>query len=330
MTVVNDLFTVSLIITLWGGWSYYIHFINENIGPGGAKQLPTDPQLVDGSCALLSFSHVRLFVTPWTTAHRGPLSMGFSWEEHWSGLPCPPPGDLFDPGIEPASLTPPALAGGFFTTSATWEARSVAEWVFKPKLWSPSPNQWFSKCGDWVCSISINFSLIRNADSWVPDLLEQKLWACGPSIYSFTSPLGDSDVHLTSSLHHMDLQLLCGIWDLSSQPGIEPASPVFQGGFLTTGPPGKSLSHFLKITILLWWYILDTWVDKYHPDNSQVTHIPPKLSTLNMPALLGAPLFPWEESPTRLWLLLGVYLVPQLTSGFTGGSVAAWDVRAGP
>ena len=44
--------------------------------------------------------------------------MGFSRQEYWSGLPCPPPGDLLDPGIEPTSLTFPVLAGGFFTTSA--------------------------------------------------------------------------------------------------------------------------------------------------------------------------------------------------------------------
>ena len=48
--------------------------------------------------------------------------MGFSRQEYWSGLPCPPPGDLPDPGMEPTSLTSPALAGGLFTTSATWEA----------------------------------------------------------------------------------------------------------------------------------------------------------------------------------------------------------------
>ena len=48
--------------------------------------------------------------------------MGFSRQEYWSGLPCPPPGDLPNPGIEPVSLTSPALAGRFFTTSATWEA----------------------------------------------------------------------------------------------------------------------------------------------------------------------------------------------------------------
>ena len=46
--------------------------------------------------------------------------------EYWSGLPCPPPGDLPDPGIEPTSLPSSALADGFFTTSATWEASAAA------------------------------------------------------------------------------------------------------------------------------------------------------------------------------------------------------------
>ena len=68
------------------------------------------------------FSHVRLCATPWSVACQAPLSMGFSRQEYWSGLPCPPPWDLPDPGIEPTSLKSPALAGGFFTTSATWEA----------------------------------------------------------------------------------------------------------------------------------------------------------------------------------------------------------------
>ena len=62
-------------------------------------------------------SWVRLFVTPWTGVHQVPGSMGSSWQEYWSGLPFPPPGDLPDPGIEPASLESPALAGGFFTMS---------------------------------------------------------------------------------------------------------------------------------------------------------------------------------------------------------------------
>ena len=53
--------------------------------------------------------------------------MGFSRQQYRSGLPCPPPGGLPDPGIEPESLMSPALAGGFFTTSATWEAPRVLE-----------------------------------------------------------------------------------------------------------------------------------------------------------------------------------------------------------
>ena len=74
------------------------------------------------ACVLHRFSRVWLFATPWTVAHQALLCMGFSRQEHWSGLPCPPPGDLPDPGIEPACLLSPASAGGFFTTSATWEA----------------------------------------------------------------------------------------------------------------------------------------------------------------------------------------------------------------
>ena len=50
-------------------------------------------------------SRVRLVVTPWTVAHQAPPYMGFSGEEYCSGLPCPPPGDLPDPGMEPTSLT---------------------------------------------------------------------------------------------------------------------------------------------------------------------------------------------------------------------------------
>ena len=56
-------------------------------------------------------SCVLLFATPWTVAHQTPLSMGFSRQEYWSGLPCPPPGDLPYPGIKPASLMSPTLAG---------------------------------------------------------------------------------------------------------------------------------------------------------------------------------------------------------------------------
>ena len=65
---------------------------------------------------------------PIPVACQAPLSMGFSSREYWSGFPCPSPGDLPNPGIEPSSLVSPALADGSFATSATWEAQSC-QWV---------------------------------------------------------------------------------------------------------------------------------------------------------------------------------------------------------
>ena len=76
--------------------------------------------LFDCVCILSRFSRVQFFVTPWTVACQAPLSMGFSRQEYWRGLPCPPPGDLPDLGIEPAS--PVSLAGSFFISSTAWEA----------------------------------------------------------------------------------------------------------------------------------------------------------------------------------------------------------------
>ena len=70
---------------------------------------------------LSCFSHVWLFATLWTEAHQVVLSMRFSKQEYWSGLPWPPPGHLPDPEIKPASLMSPALASKFFTTSTSWE-----------------------------------------------------------------------------------------------------------------------------------------------------------------------------------------------------------------
>ena len=74
---------------------------------------------------LSRFSVVWLCATQWTVAHQALLSVGFSREEHWSGLTCSPPGDFPDPGIKPASLTFPALAGEFFTTTANWKAQYI-------------------------------------------------------------------------------------------------------------------------------------------------------------------------------------------------------------
>ena len=80
-------------------------------------------------CVLSLFSHVQLI---WTAAHQAPLSMVFSRQEYWSGLLCPPPRYLPDPGIGPTFLIYPALAGRFFTTNVIWEAQPV----FYPSAYS--------------------------------------------------------------------------------------------------------------------------------------------------------------------------------------------------
>ena len=77
-----------------------------------------------------SLSRVQLFETPWTVAHQVPLSMEFSRQEYWSGLPFPTPGDLSDLGIEPRSPVSLALTGRFFTTVPSG----------KPKLYSATRN----------------------------------------------------------------------------------------------------------------------------------------------------------------------------------------------
>ena len=78
---------------------------------------------------LSCFSPVWFFETQWAIAHQAPLSVGFSRQEHWSGLPCPPLGGLPDSQVEPSSLKFPALAGRLFTTSTTRRRR----W------WHPTP-----------------------------------------------------------------------------------------------------------------------------------------------------------------------------------------------
>ena len=99
---------------------------SQSSGSGGLSTAPPAPtQWVPVLCCVcVHFSHVQLCATLWTVAPQAPLSKGFFRQEYWSELLCSPPGDLPDPGITPASLMSPALAGEFFTTSAIWESES--------------------------------------------------------------------------------------------------------------------------------------------------------------------------------------------------------------
>ena len=72
-----------------------------------------------------SLSCIQLFMTPWTVARQAPLSVGFSRQEHWSGLQRPPPGNRPDSGSNPCLLRLPARTGGIFTTRAAWEAQEL-------------------------------------------------------------------------------------------------------------------------------------------------------------------------------------------------------------
>ena len=85
---------------------------------------PTHSSIIQRACMLSHLSCVRVFVIPWSVVHQAPLSMRFSRQKYWSGLPCPPSGDLPGPGMEPPSLISPALAVGLFTTSTN----SLVDW----------------------------------------------------------------------------------------------------------------------------------------------------------------------------------------------------------
>ena len=117
-------------------------------------------------CVLSYFGHVQLCVTLWTVACQSPLSMEFSRQEYWNGLPCPLPGDFPDPGTEPASLMSLALAGRFFTTSTTWEAPSTCMYnthvrVFSPLGWSGI----LSRSGIAGSYSSYIFTIFRNCEA---------------------------------------------------------------------------------------------------------------------------------------------------------------------
>ena len=99
------------------------------ISPGELVILLTTPY----ACVLRCFSHVQLFAIQWSIVYQAPLSMGLSKQEYWSGLPCPPPGYIPDPGIEPLSQASPVLAGRFFTASTTWEAQQPCIYIHNRK-----------------------------------------------------------------------------------------------------------------------------------------------------------------------------------------------------
>ena len=114
---------------------------------------------------------------------QAPLSMGFSRQEYWSRLPCPPPGDLPNPGIEPTSLMSPALAGMFFTTSATWEALLTYFTLYQKGL-----------CSEALLELSCLYSV-------VPFWCQRTMWATDKSKYVPWTSI--TLIHWTDILAHL-------------------------------------------------------------------------------------------------------------------------------
>ena len=106
------------------------------------------------SWVLSCLRRVWLSGTPWTVAHQAPLSMGLSRQEYWSGLPCPPPGDLSIPGIEPTSL---ALAGRFFTPEPLGKSSSHLDLQLMQDGAAPLPSRrWWGSKGEQLGEWSLN------------------------------------------------------------------------------------------------------------------------------------------------------------------------------
>ena len=83
------------------------------------------------ACVLSRFSYVWLFVTPWTIAHQAPLSLGFSRQEYWSGLPGPPPEDFPTQGSNPHYITSPALQADSLSLAPPGKPAETLAWVHK-------------------------------------------------------------------------------------------------------------------------------------------------------------------------------------------------------
>ena len=111
------------------------------------------------------------------------LSMGFSRQEYWSGLPCLPPGYLADPGIKPVSLMSPALAGTFFTTNSTQEAltnKSVSQFSHSIVPYSATP---WTAAHQASLSITNSWSSLK-LTSIEPVMPSNHLILCHPFILS--------------------------------------------------------------------------------------------------------------------------------------------------
>ena len=123
-------------------------------------------------CVCCHFSYAWLFVTLWTVACQAPLSMGFSKQEYWSGLPYPPPGDLPDLGMEPATPASPALQADSFPTEPP--GKPYKEYM-RVLIESTQPGTWRTVCIKYMLVITCNIILII------------RQWFTNPSLYGLVA-----------------------------------------------------------------------------------------------------------------------------------------------
>ena len=111
------------------------------------------------------FSRVRLFATLWIVASQAPLSMGFPWQEYWSGLPCPPPGDLLEPGI-------PALIS-YLSGTGRWvlyhQHRHLGVLSLLSSVYTPTHTHTHPQLGLTVSSLKVLFNRIFT-DVYIQDI----------------------------------------------------------------------------------------------------------------------------------------------------------------
>ena len=118
------------------------------------------------------------FVTPGTVAHKAPLSMGFSRQEYWSGLPCPPPGDLSDPGVEPKSPVSPALQVDSLPSEPLGKTEPGQFLV--NDVWGPLNMEIIGKIA--VLENQVCVCVCSNEDSFEPGISEDQGTGPGPPI----------------------------------------------------------------------------------------------------------------------------------------------------
>ena len=183
--------------------------------------------------------------------------MGFSRQEYWSGLPCPPPGG----SSQPVSFASPALAGRLLTTSATWgDICNVFVWLCHVFIAERAFLQWEKS----------RLFLLQWAEATLCRLVHAS--HCGgfsccraqtPERGVFSSCSSQGLAHKLSSCGAQPYVLL-GMWDLPGS-GIKPVSPALAGGFFNTESPGKPRGHSWRTNVVIKWITkINSWTVNVH------------------------------------------------------------------